>query len=232
MPGDAPFPAPPEHRELNEAEQQELVTAAFDTHRLIKTGIVAVEKEMWALAEHVYRFHEGGMWGLLGHDTIDEWLADPEVTMKRTQFFRLSKMYRDLVVVRQVPIKKLEELQQSKVAEVVPAIMRGDVKVDDALADVKVLGARDLRIKYKGEKDPTGKPEVSTSSSGNGAGPEAAPDVQLPDSELKDEADAMVDRLLEALHDSIYLTFNAKWKKASEERRRAEAKKWLEAAAR
>lgn len=143
------IPPPPRHKQLTKDEQQALADNAFRLDAGIRDGIRRTAKELWALSAFVYEFHEGACWALLGYDTLDEYLAQPDVTMSRTQFFRLSKVYRDLVIVRKIPVAKLEEIDPSKVHEVAPAIVRGDVKAADALADAKELGARDLRDKYR-----------------------------------------------------------------------------------
>lgn len=222
----AEHPAP-QHRELTQAEQQQLTTAAFKTETAIKRGIQATGREMWKLAEAIYRFHEGGMWGLLGADTLEEWLADPEVSMTRTQFFRLSKLWRDLYVVRKLPKKTLRTLDPSKAAEVLPALMKGKVSSEDWLSDVQTLGFRDLRIKYSGEKEPE-PPEP------DGSGPpalEPSPDADLPPSALKDEADAMAGRLIGAIDNNVYIDFTDGWRSLDARQQLDVATAWLEAAA-
>jgi hypothetical protein len=103
---------------------------------------------VWALAEHLHEFHEERYWTLLGYETLEEFLAEPEVGMSRSAFFRLVEAWHWLVEVRKVAPARLSELAPSKVQEVLPAIRRGDVSPDDALADAKGFGKRDLREKY------------------------------------------------------------------------------------
>jgi hypothetical protein len=55
-----------------------------------------------------------------------------------------------LVIQRGVDPKELENAEVSKVREVLPAIRKGTVTVEQALADVRVLGREDLRIRYSG----------------------------------------------------------------------------------
>lgn len=143
-------PDRPQHKALTPDEQKALIDHAFSLGRKIETGQARVAKEMWALAAAVYEFHEGGCWGLIGYDTLEEFLAQSEVAMKRTQFFRLSKMYRDLHVVKRIPMKKLEQIEPTKAQAIAPAVIRGEVKVDKALADAAPggLGVRDLRDEY------------------------------------------------------------------------------------
>lgn len=125
---------------------------AFNLERSIKKAAVLAHASWWALAELLYKFHEGGYWTDLGYDSLDEFLAQPEIGISRAQFFKQSKVWRDLVVVKKIKPKELEALEPAKVAEVVPAIMRGEVKPKDALDDAQELSFRDVKIKYRPEE--------------------------------------------------------------------------------
>jgi hypothetical protein len=124
------------------------VNAAHELEQQIIACARGVALSTWGLAESLYRFHESAAWGLLGYESLGEFLAQPELGMSRTHFFRLTKLWRDLVVVREIEPAKLLQIEPMKLNEVVPAIMRGQVSVDDALSDAQALGARDLRKKY------------------------------------------------------------------------------------
>lgn len=152
-----------QHRELTPDEIQAHVDAAFVLERKIKVSYAHVHVAWWALSEQLYQFHEGGYWSALGYETLDEFLAQPDLGLSRRQFFRMTKIWRDLVVVRQIDPEKLAEIEPSKMREVAPAIMRGDVSVDDAIDDAKSLGYRDVRAKYRPGPDQGGqKPNDST----------------------------------------------------------------------
>jgi hypothetical protein len=138
----------PQHRELSKKEREELVAKGFAIERTIVAATAGVNVATWTLAEALYEFHEGGFWGLLGYDTLNEFLARPDVGISRTQFFRLTRMWRDLVVVREIDVDDLKEIEPSKIDVVTPAISKGKVKVADALADARELGTRDLRTRY------------------------------------------------------------------------------------
>lgn len=143
------FPAPPQHRELTQAEVDALVHDAFECEREIKGAIRAVHAKTWTLAEHLYRLSEEHHWVHLGYETLNEWLAQPEIGLSRSSFFRLVQAWRDLVQVKKVAPTRLSRIEPSKVQEVLPAIMAGDVYAEDALADAEALGFRDLREKYR-----------------------------------------------------------------------------------
>ncbi|RPH33500.1 MAG: hypothetical protein EHM90_06335, partial [Chloroflexi bacterium] len=146
--------APPraKHKELTKKEAQAITDRAFDLERKIKNAAAHFHKGWWELAKNLYEFHEEGSWRAIGYDTLEEFLAQPEVGISRTHFFRMTKMWRDLVVVKKLKPADLSEIEPSKVREVVPAIMRGEVKPADALDDARGLSYSDVRIKYRPEE--------------------------------------------------------------------------------
>lgn len=144
----------PSARELTGDEEEARAAQCYELDQRVKAGLRAGREALWDVAAALYAFDELSGWVALGYERIGDWLADPEVTMTRAQFYRLTGMYQELAVLRSVPEKKLKELDSSKVAIVMPGIKSGRVKLDDALDDVQALGARDLRDKYIGRKDP------------------------------------------------------------------------------
>lgn len=133
---------------LKPLTQEELATQAFKMERRIIANAEKVSGATWELAKDLFEFHEAGGWTHVGYDTLEEFLARPELGMSRGQFFRLTQMWRDLVLVKAVEPKELETTEPTKVREVLPSIMRGEVSVEDGLADAKELGKMDLRRKY------------------------------------------------------------------------------------
>jgi hypothetical protein len=126
---------------------------AFNLERQIKAAAQAAYLSWWALAEALYEFHEGGYWSDLGYDSLEEFLAQPEITISRSQFFKQSKTWRDLVVTKQIPPDDLKQLEPTKVREVVPAIMRGEVEPEQALSDAAELSYRDVVRTYRPEEN-------------------------------------------------------------------------------
>jgi hypothetical protein len=121
----------------------------------IKAAASIITGSWWDLAELLYEFHEERRWADLDYDTLNEFLAQPDLGISRALFFQMTRLWRDLAVTRQVDRAVLRELEPSKVREVVPAIMRGDVSIEEALADARDLGHRDMRKRYRG--DPNAK---------------------------------------------------------------------------
>ena len=148
MEGVTPTPA----KELTKKEAEAIVSAAFESERRIKIAAVNIHEAWWELAEQLYLFHERGYWSYLGYESLDEFLAQPDLGMSRSQFFAMTKMWRDLIVVKQLDAGRVKQLEPSKVKEVTPAIMRGDVDVDKALDDAAGMSYRDVKTTYRPEK--------------------------------------------------------------------------------
>lgn len=147
---DHPVPAGP--KPITEKERQEITNLAFDLERKIKAAAAKVHESWWDLSQALYEFHDRGYWSALGYESLDEFLAQPELGISRSQFFQMTKLWRDLVVVKQLPAENLKALEPSKVREVAPSIMRGEVKVEDALDDAASLSFRDVKEKYRLEE--------------------------------------------------------------------------------
>ena len=138
---------------LTTKEVEALAASAFETEAEIKRVCASVITNWWELAELLYELSEDGGWKLLGHESLAEFLAQPDIGISRSGYFQMTRAWRDLVITRGVDPDELRQLEPSKVREVVPAIMAGNVSIEDAFADAKILGHRDMREKYR---DPGG----------------------------------------------------------------------------
>jgi hypothetical protein len=127
---------------------------AYELDQRIKAATRDGRQAMWDLAAALHEWDEENGWTALGYETLTDWLADPEIGMARSSFFRLVQSYRELVVRRQLPAGDLAEYDVTKVQIVLPKVKAGSVKLADALADVRDLGSRDLRTKYMRRPDP------------------------------------------------------------------------------
>jgi hypothetical protein len=144
-------------KELTQDEAQARAEHCFELEQSIKDGLKAGREAMWDVAAALHEFDEENGWSALGHESLTEWLADPEVTMTRTTYYRMVSAYRQTVVQRQVPVADVKELDYSKVDIVIGAVKAGRVKIQDALDDAKQMGARDLRNRYMKRPDPADK---------------------------------------------------------------------------
>lgn len=146
------------------AQSQELTPAEFqarvdEAHRIQEEFINAMgrgREAMWDLSKWAYEFKEAQGWSALGYEKLTDWLAQPEISVTRATFYRLHQTYYDMVVKREIPEATMRQVDQSKVAVVLPQIKAGKVTVEDALSDAEVLGMQDLRDKYRAASVPTG----------------------------------------------------------------------------
>lgn len=99
------------------------------------------------LAQDLHDMQQG-LFKSIGYDTFEEWLADPEVDIERRWAYQLSATWRELVVNLKLPADRIRQLEPAKIQEVLPAVRRGLVDVQDALADVEALSRSDLRERY------------------------------------------------------------------------------------
>lgn len=143
------FPLQPKVRELSREEAKALVHAAFACERRIKEGIAQIQDDTWALAEHLYEWHRERYWEVVGFETLEAFLAQPEIEMSPRSFFRLVQVWRDLHVTKQLPPVALRQIEVSKAAVILPAVMSGKVKPEKALDDAKALPRRALEQKYR-----------------------------------------------------------------------------------
>lgn len=137
--------------------------AAFEVEQRILGCIQAIRSAWVTLAADLFQFQQADMWRDLGHRSFEEWLAGPDIDLERRYVYSLIAMHRELVVNRGVEPARLEPVPVSKVGDVLPAIRRGQVSVEEALSDAQTLGREDLRIKYTGTASPTpGTPDTGT----------------------------------------------------------------------
>lgn len=151
---------------LDDAAQEIMGKLAFDVETRIKDSIHAMRVGWVTLARDLYEFYIGQMWTALGHDTMEEWMASPDIDLSRRWVYDLIAMYREYVINRQVDAAQLGEIEPTKLQMLLPAVRRQQIPLKAALADAKVLSRNDLRERYT----PNGAGTTRTS-----AGP-AAPD--------------------------------------------------------
>lgn len=121
---------------------------AFEVEAKIKKGVGAIRQVWIALAGFLHEFYAAKMWEHLGHDKFEEWLGSPEIGLGRSQVYALIEAYEELVVKREVESSVLAELEATKIAVVLPALRKGEVELDVALADCEALSRSALREKY------------------------------------------------------------------------------------
>jgi hypothetical protein len=144
-----PVEAPP--RELTDEEAEKRSVQMFGLEQTMIAAIRKGNQAAWEFAKAASEFEEEHGWSALGYDTLSEWLAQPDVGVSRTWFYRLVRVYRELTL-RKIDKKELPTLDANKVDIVLGTIKAGETDMDDVLDDVRTLGRGDLREKYWGEK--------------------------------------------------------------------------------
>jgi hypothetical protein len=156
----------PSKRKSSTVKRSREAEAAFKIERKIVDGCSAIRKVWVALAAYLSDFHEGKMWEQLGHDSLEEWLGAPEIGLSRSHVYALIEAYRELVVKRGLSDGELAKLEATKIAQVLPALRRGDVDLETALADCESLSRSALREKYGHALPASRKPLVKCEDCG------------------------------------------------------------------
>ncbi len=164
---------------VSEQERDELVRAAFDCERAIKAGIAQVHADTWTLAQHLYELHEQRLWELLGFSKLEAFLSQPEIELSHRSFFRLVQVWRDLHVTKQLPPVALREIEVSKAAVILPAVMSGNVEPEKALDDAKALSRRELQRQYGARTRTPNRPTEGLKSAENRAEDPPSPSAPL-----------------------------------------------------
>lgn len=138
----------PKAVELTKQQQEALTRRCFKLETGIKKAIGKAHELKWKLAELLYEFDQELGWKQLGFESLGDWLSQPEIGMGRSSYDRLIRAWRDLTVVKEIPAEDLADVEPEKAQVVLPSIMAGNVKIDQALADARTLPSRDLKERY------------------------------------------------------------------------------------
>lgn len=144
-------PVPRSAAPLTEGEEKKLIKEAQKLSDMLKTRVLKFNASAWDVAEVLYRFKIIKGWERLGYDTLAEYLADPDIGITKTVFFRRVQMWEGLVETKKMPLSELKKIEPSKAEIVTPAIMSGKVEAAKAIADAQSLSYRDVLEAYKPE---------------------------------------------------------------------------------
>lgn len=135
--------------EIIDAHDTEIVSWAHALERDIQRTMADIRRNWAALAANLYEFHAGKAWVSLGYETLENWLAGPEIELSRRTFFLLVETYRELHIERGIHMDEIARVDLTKAQTVLPAVRRGQVSPETALADAEALTRQDLREKYR-----------------------------------------------------------------------------------
>jgi hypothetical protein len=120
-----------------------------ELHDEIARGVELISRSWVWLAERLHAFHELRGWEVLGFDALEHWLRSPGIGLSRSQFFRLVRVWRRLVVDHEVRPERLHGASLERLDVISRA--DGELPVEEALADVRELTMRELVAKYRGK---------------------------------------------------------------------------------
>ena len=140
--------------QLSEKELEARAAVAHRAHVSIIQRLVELNRGWLELAAEVYEFQSQGRHRDLGYRSFSAWLSDPDVDLEARQAYHLIRAYEAFVVDGGKTVRELDGVKISKARTVAPAIERGEVGVDEAIADCKVLSVDDLQVKYRPGGDP------------------------------------------------------------------------------
>lgn len=132
---------------------QEEAETAYACEQQAKDALRRGKEAIWDLSESLYWFNEINGWTKLGYESLADWLADPEITLSHGTYRRYVRTWKKMVVDKKIEPQRVRLLEPSKAAIVADKVASNEVLVEDALADVEALGAKDLREKYYGRRE-------------------------------------------------------------------------------
>jgi hypothetical protein len=149
----------PRARPLEKDEAEQRAEVAHGLYETVKAALAAGRTAMWAMAEALYEFDEGSHWLSLNHDTLGEWLAQPEINMTRRTYYRCVSAWRRYHVMWKLDAPTLAQLDLTKADIIAPAVEKGRVKLKDAIGDIRELSANSLR---ENVREALGRPESAS----------------------------------------------------------------------
>jgi hypothetical protein len=150
-------PAGAEARDMSPEERQARAELCFALEEAIKEAIAQGREALWVLGHNFHEFNEQHGWTALGIETCEEWLAQPDINITKSQYYRMIRRHKEMVIARNVPMETLVQLEPSKLDMVLPSIEMGKITLEEGIGDLTSLGARDLKEKYVGattQKEP------------------------------------------------------------------------------
>lgn len=123
--------------------------AAFVAHQRLLDGLGAVRAGLVQMARGCHDLSVGEGWLALGFENVSEYLASPEITLSRSQFYRLADIWQQYVVDGGLRPEVLAAADESKLEVPLPALRQGVVSAERAAADATSLTRRDLRERYR-----------------------------------------------------------------------------------
>lgn len=122
---------------------------AHQLEQQVVVGCRTIRAAWLHLAAYLHEINAERLYQLLGYETFNEWLGVPEISLSRSHAYALIGAYVEFVVERGIDPAQIGAIEATKLAETLPALRRGEVEVEDAIADADSLSRSDLREKYR-----------------------------------------------------------------------------------
>lgn len=140
-------------RALTPEEQEDLATRAHETEAKIVKACQGIRTMGISLAKNLFEFNEEQMWRVLGYDSLNQFLAGPDIGLSKGHVMKLTRVYRELVVDRGVEMKELVGVDLEKVQFALPALKAGEVAPLDVISDARALNREDMQVHYQRGRD-------------------------------------------------------------------------------
>jgi hypothetical protein len=126
---------------------------AYHRHQQLLQGLTTTRLGLADIAEACHEIQAGKLWTQLGYDKLADYLADPDITLTRREFFRAAAIHDAYVLGAGVDADVLELAPASKWEAALPGAVDPSVPADEVVVDVQTLGIQDLRVKYRGQDE-------------------------------------------------------------------------------
>jgi hypothetical protein len=153
----------PQAADLSADEWEERKDEAQGIHERILQGLSGERVSAWFLAKQYHDFARCHGWYALGYDSLNEYLASPEITEKRSKFMQYVSVWREFVERQAIDPEDLQEVPLTKL-DLASAGLKNGKSVREIVGDAVALSAADLRIKYRGVTPSEDKPARSERS--------------------------------------------------------------------
>lgn len=121
---------------------------AHVAHEKVIEGLQAARLGLACAAEGCHALHASEGWTALGFESLSEYLACPEVTLSRSEFYRLVSIWDRYVLNGGLQPMLLQGAGPSKLEVPLPALEAGVVDAAQAVADATTMTRKDLRTHY------------------------------------------------------------------------------------
>jgi len=123
------------------------VNIAYKVDVQLKEIKRVVNSNFLMIAEKLKSIKDNKYYKVLGYDTFESYIAQPELAFSRSSVYRLIQIYKKFVLENNVAPERLSEIEWTKLAVVTPHVNKDNM--ENLLHDAKELSRSDLKQKIK-----------------------------------------------------------------------------------